>query len=88
MQNGIFALALFSSLASCGVPVTSEDPQDVVYVSAAISLSSALTKAAMDYQQVTGTKVVLNLAGSDTLATQLIEGARFQNNCKFLHFHQ
>ena len=75
MKKGILALALFSSLASCRVSVTSEGPQDVVYVSAAISLSSALTKAAMDYQQVTGTKVVLNLAGSDTLATQLIEGA-------------
>jgi molybdate transport system substrate-binding protein len=75
MKQAILALALFSLLASCRVPVISEGLQDVVYVSAAISLSRALTKAAVAYQQMTGTKVVLNLAGSDTLATQLIEGA-------------
>ena len=63
-------LTALCALASCA-PVA----EDVVRVSAAISLSNVLTTIAGDYHKLTGTRVVLNLAGSDTLATQLIAGA-------------
>ena len=48
---------------------------DHLLVSAAVSLSGPLEVVAADFEQVTGTRVDLNLAGSDTLATQLIAGA-------------
>ena len=44
-------------------------------VSAAISLSSPLETLAGDYRQATGAMVELNLAGSSTLAAQIIAGA-------------
>ena len=50
------------------------DPREVV-VSAAISLSGALEEIAGDYERATGTRAVLNVAGSDTLATQIVQGA-------------
>ena len=68
------AVAL-TALASCGAPVISDGHENVVHVSAAISLSDVLTTIADAYHQATGTRVVLNLAGSDTLAAQLIAGA-------------
>ena len=44
-------------------------------VSAAISLSGALERIASNYEHTSGTRTVLNVAGSDTLATQIVEGA-------------
>ena len=48
--------------------------QDVLLVSAAVSLSETLAAIALEYERATGTSVVLNLAGSDTLASQLVAG--------------
>jgi len=47
-----------------------------VVVSAAISVSDALRTVAVEFERADGVAVVLNAAGSDTLATQLIAGAR------------
>ena len=71
----ILPAAALTALVSCGAPVVSDGHEDVVHVSAAISLSDVLTTIADAYHQATGTRVVLNLAGSDTLAMQLIAGA-------------
>ena len=71
----VILLAALTALASCGARVVSDDHGDLVHVSAAISLSNVLTTIARVYHETTGTRVVLNLAGSDTLATQLIAGA-------------
>lgn len=46
-----------------------------VLVSAAVSLTGVLDQIGAAYHQDTGVYVSFNLAGSDTLATQLIEGA-------------
>ena len=51
------------------------DSQEVLLVSAAVSLSDALSVVAAEYERAAGVSVVLNLAGSDTLATQLAAGA-------------
>lgn len=44
-------------------------------VSAAVSLTEALQSAAATFEVQTGTRVVLNLAGSNTLVAQILEGA-------------
>ena len=71
------AIALLTALISCGRPpaLREKEVDNVIRVSAAISLSNVLTTITRDYQKTTGTRVELNLAGSDTLATQLIAGA-------------
>ena len=68
--------AFFALLSlSCARPESPGAGRESVVVSAAISLSDVLGKIAEDYDRRTGTEIVLNLAGSDTLATQLIDGA-------------
>ena len=62
------------AIAACGEGRHS-DPQEVLLVSAAVSLSDALSVVAAEYERASGISVVLNLAGSDTLATQLAAGA-------------
>ena len=62
------------TISACSVGVQ-QAPPDVVLVSAAVSLSDALVVIATEYERATGVSVVLNLAGSDTLATQLAAGA-------------
>jgi len=62
------------AIAACGEGRHS-DPQEVLLVSAAVSLSDVLSVVAAEYERATGVSVVLNLAGSDTLATQLAAGA-------------
>ncbi len=44
-------------------------------VSAAVSLSGPLESVVAEFEKANGTRVELNFAGSDTLATQLIAGA-------------
>ena len=46
-----------------------------VVVFAAASLSEALKDIASDYQKESGTKIVMNLGASSTLARQIVEGA-------------
>ncbi len=62
------------AIAACGA---GGEPRsnEVLRVSAAVSLSDALSAVAVEYERATGVSVVLNLAGSDTLATQLVAGA-------------
>ena len=66
-------LTALTVVMSCALPESPD--RDAVVVSAAVSLSEVLREVAEAYQQATGTHVLLNLAGSDTLATQLIAGA-------------
>ena len=70
--------AVLASLAvtmavACGGPA--EVSTDRVRVSAAVSLTAPLARVASDFRQDTGTAVELNLAGSSTLATQILAGA-------------
>jgi molybdate transport system substrate-binding protein len=44
-------------------------------VSAAVSLTESLQSVAATFEAQTGTRVLLNLAGSNTLAAQILEGA-------------
>ena len=69
------ALACTPSGLETGERGTSNRDRGEVLVSAAISLSGALEEIAGDYERATATRVVLNVAGSDTLATQIVEGA-------------
>ena len=46
-----------------------------VFVAAAVSLTEVLQTIAGPYERATGERILLNLAGSNTLATQIIEGA-------------
>lgn len=46
-------------------------------VAAAVSLSEALAEASRRYEQVSGERVVLNLAASNVISRQIEEGARF-----------
>jgi molybdate transport system substrate-binding protein len=68
-------LVLLCALPSCAAPGSVSDAGGTVLVSAAISLTEVLTQVARDYERRTSDRVVLNLAGSDTLATQLVAGA-------------
>lgn len=62
------------AITACGDGKHS-DPKEALLVSAAVSLSDALSVVATEYERASGISVVLNLAGSDTLATQLAAGA-------------
>ena len=46
-----------------------------VFVAAAVSLTEVLQAIAGQYERATGERILLNLAGSSTLATQIIDGA-------------
>ena len=60
-------------LSACAGPGAS--PPDRVRVSAAVSLTGPLERVAGAFQRDTGTAVELNLAGSITLAAQILAGA-------------
>ena len=71
----ILAVAV-ATLAACipGAVDDAEPPR--LLVSAATSIADALRAAADEYERTGGATVVLNVGGSDTLATQLLAGAR------------
>ena len=75
MTTRLTVVGAFCGLLSCAPPGSPDAGRERVVVSAAISLSDVLGKIAEDYDRRTGMEVVLNLAGTDTLATQLIAGA-------------
>ena len=75
MTTRVMVVGAFCGLLSCAQPGSPDAGRESVVVSAAISLSEVLGKIAEDYHSRTGAEVVLNLAGTDTLATQLIAGA-------------
>ena len=61
-------------LAAISTPATAQPPGLVVSVAA--SLNDALAEIAGLYRAATGVTVALNTAGSNTLARQVVEGAR------------
>ena len=69
----VAAFVASAALSACGGPGAS--PPDRVLVSAAVSLTEPLERVAADFEQETGTPVELNLAGSSTLAAQILAGA-------------
>ncbi len=71
-----YGLAVSSSLA-CGVePVARNRSDDTILVSVAASLSDAINQVAKEFEQETGVHAVVNTAGSQILATQIVEGAQ------------
>jgi molybdate transport system substrate-binding protein len=64
--------ALATILVACGPRGTNEQ---ALLVSAAVSLTEPLTVAAARYEQQRGVRVQLNLAASNVLASQALEGA-------------
>ena len=66
------ALAV-AALSACAGPGASS--ADRVRVSAAVSLTGLLERLASGFERETGTAVALNLAGSSTLAAQILAGA-------------
>lgn len=79
---GILAIGLLASgiaASACGrgddsTRRAAAPPVDL-RVSAAVSLTEALHHVATAFEARTSTRVALNLAGSNTLATQIVEGA-------------
>ena len=75
------ALALFLTLAAAGGcgPAAGGDHREAdpptLLVSAAASLSEAIGAVADRYEQEQGVRILLNVAGSQMLASQIIEGA-------------
>ena len=67
---GFAAVAVLSACAGSGT-----SPADRVRVSAAVSLTGPLERVAESFEVHTGTAVELNLAGSSTLAAQILAGA-------------
>ena len=73
---GMALVAVFVALAvssACGG--SGAAPPGRVRVSAAISLTEPLERVAAGFERETGTPVELNLAGSSTLAAQILAGA-------------
>jgi len=67
-------LTSITLLAACSTPVATQ-PLGLV-VSVAASLNDALAEIAGLYRAATGVSVALNTGGSNTLARQIVEGAR------------
>ncbi|MGY8768547.1 MAG: molybdate ABC transporter substrate-binding protein [Pirellulales bacterium] len=63
---GVFVLLVLLLIPSLTVP-----GQNEIYIFAASSLNSPLTDAAAEFEKTTGTKVVLQSGGSNTLLVQL-----------------
>ena len=70
---GLVGFVGVAVLAACADPGGS--PADGVRVSAAVSLTEPLERVAESFEADTGTAVELNLAGSSTLAAQILAGA-------------
>jgi len=67
-------LAFITVLAAFSTPVAAQPPGLVVSVAA--SVSDALDEIAALYREATGVSVAINAGGSNTLARQIIEGAK------------
>jgi molybdate transport system substrate-binding protein len=75
MKRATFGLLLALALgAASGVPARGADGGGIT-VFAAASLKEAFTAAAPAFTKATGTRVTFDFAGSDTLATQIAQGA-------------
>src|SRR5262245_15445663 len=67
-------IALITVLAAFSTPVVAQP--SVLVVSVAASVNDALEEIAGLYRARTGVTVALNAGGSNTLARQIVEGAR------------
>ena len=67
-------LATITVLAAFSTPVTAQPP--VLVVSVAASVNDALDEIGRLYRAATGVTVALNVGGSNTLARQIVEGAK------------
>jgi molybdate transport system substrate-binding protein len=67
-------LAAITVLAAFSTPVTAQPP--VLVVSVAASVHDALVEIGGLYRAATGVTVALNAGGSNTLARQIVEGAK------------
>lgn len=75
VTNRVRRLCLFITvLAAFSTPVAAQPPGLVVSVAA--SVSDALEEIARLYRAATGVTVAVNAGGSNTLARQIVEGAR------------
>lgn len=77
-MRSALVLALGAVLAACGSAHIGPDPATgggEVTVFAAAALTDVLDELAAEFAADGGGRVVLNLAGSQTLATQILEGA-------------
>ncbi len=74
---GFVCVLAGSAVAACGGAPDRhrESLPPTLLVSAAASLSEAIGPVARAFERETGTQVLLNVAGSQILATQIIEGA-------------
>jgi molybdate transport system substrate-binding protein len=75
MRRSFFTLALAAVLAATGLAAPAGAQQDKVIVFAAASLTEAFNAAAPAFTKKTGIAVTFNYGGSDTLATQIKQGA-------------
>lgn len=77
-MRSALVLALGAVLTACGSDRVGPEPAaggDEIVVFAAASLTDVLGELAEEFAAGGGGRVVLNLAGSQTLATQILEGA-------------
>jgi molybdate transport system substrate-binding protein len=75
MRRSFFSLALAAVLAGAGFAIPASAQQDKITVFAAASLTEAFNAAAPAFTKKTGITVAFNYGGSDTLATQIKQGA-------------
>lgn len=69
------ASAMLAGVIACGDAARSRREQVELRVSAAVSLTEALQKVATAFEARQGVHIALNLAGSNTLVAQILEGA-------------
>jgi molybdate transport system substrate-binding protein len=75
MRRSFFSLALAAVLAGAGFAVPARAQQAKITVFAAASLTEAFNAAAPAFTKKTGIAISFNYGGSDTLATQIKQGA-------------
>jgi len=75
MRRSIFSLALAALLAGAGFASPAGAQQGTITVFAAASLTEAYYAAGPAFTKKTGIAVTFNFGGSDTLATQIKQGA-------------
>jgi molybdate transport system substrate-binding protein len=75
MRRSIFSLALAALLTGAGFTSPAGAQQDTITVFAAASLTEAYNAASQAFTKKTGIAVTFNYGGSDTLATQIKQGA-------------
>jgi molybdate transport system substrate-binding protein len=75
MRRSFFCLALATVLAAAGLAAPAGAQQGSITVFAAASLTEAFNAAAPSFTKKTGIAVTFNFGGSDTLATQIKQGA-------------